>query len=149
MKRTASAQWRGDLKSGNGSLNSASGVLSNVQYSFHTRFEDGKGTNPEELLAAAHAGCFSMALSAQLGQANLKAEQIDTTCEITLERQPDGFAITASHLNVKARVPGATKEAFDRAVQAAKTGCPVSKLYKTEITLESTLESSGQAGGAA
>ncbi len=149
MKRTASAQWRGDLKSGNGSVTASSGAFSNLQYSFHTRFEEGKGTNPEELLAAAHAGCFSMALSAQLGQANLKPEQIDTTCDITLERLADGFAITASHLKVKARIPGATKEAFDRAVQAAKTGCPVSKLYKTEITVESTLEGAGLSGGAA
>jgi lipoyl-dependent peroxiredoxin len=140
MKRAASAQWRGDLKSGKGSLNSTSGAFSNLQYSFTTRFEEGKGTNPEELLAAAHAGCFSMALSAQLGQANLTPEQIDTTCDITLERQPDGFAVTASHLTVKARIPGATKEAFDRAVDAAKTGCPVSKLYKAVITVTSTLE---------
>ena len=149
MKRTASAQWRGDLKSGNGSVTASSGAFSNLQYSFHSRFEEGKGTNPEELLAAAHAGCFSMALSAQLAQANLTPEQIDTSCQITLERQPDGFAIIASHLDVKARVPGATKEAFDQAVQAAKTGCPVSKLYKTEITVSSTLEGSGLAGSAA
>jgi len=149
MKRSASAQWRGDLKSGNGSVTATSGAFSNLQYSFHTRFEEGKGTNPEELLAAAHAGCFSMALSAQLGAANLKPDAIDTTCEITLERQPDGFVITASHLNVTARIPGATKEAFDRAVLAAKTGCPVSKLYKTEITVTATLEGSGLAGGAA
>jgi osmotically inducible protein OsmC len=149
MKRSASAQWRGDLKSGNGSVTATSGAFSNLQYSFHTRFEEGKGTNPEELLAAAHAGCFSMALSAQLGAANLKPDAIDTTCEITLERQPDGFAITASHLNVTARIPGATKEAFDRAVLAAKTGCPVSKLYKAEITVTATLEGSGLAGGAA
>jgi lipoyl-dependent peroxiredoxin len=149
MKRAASAQWRGDLKSGKGSVTSTSGAFTSLQYSFSTRFEEGKGTNPEELLAAAHAGCFSMALSAQLGQANLTPEQIDTTCEITLERQPDGFAITRSQLSVKARIPGAAKEDFDRAVQAAKSGCPVSKLYKAEITVESTLEGSGQAGGAA
>ena len=99
----------------------------------------GKGTNPEELLAAAHAGCFSMALSAQLAQANLTAESIDTTCAISLEKQPDGFAITESHLDVKARIPGATQEAFDTAVQNAKTGCPVSKLYKTNITLTAQL----------
>jgi osmotically inducible protein OsmC len=141
MKRTASAEWRGDLKSGNGTVSTASGVLSQSAYSFHTRFEEGKGTNPEELLAAAHAGCFSMALSAQLGQANLTAESIQTTCTISLEKLPDGFAITESHLDLKARVPGASQEAFDRAVQAAKTGCPVSKLYKTNITLTSRLES--------
>ena len=139
MKRNASAQWRGDLKSGSGTVSTASGVLSNSAYSFHTRFEEGKGTNPEELLAAAHAGCFSMALSAQLAQANLTAESIDTTCTISLEKQPDGFGITESHLELKAKVPGATKEAFDKAVEAAKTGCPVSKLYKTNITLNSQL----------
>lgn len=139
MKRNATAQWRGDLKSGSGTVSTASGVLSNSAYSFHTRFEDGKGTNPEELLAAAHAGCFSMALSAQLAQANLTAETIDTTCTISLEKQPDGFGITESHLELKAKVPGATKEAFDKAVEAAKSGCPVSKLYKTNITLNSQL----------
>ncbi len=139
MKRTGNAQWRGDLKSGSGTVSTASGVLSNSQYSFHTRFEEGRGTNPEELLAAAHAGCFSMALSAQLGQSNLTPESIETTCTISLEKQPEGFAITESHLEVKARVPGATQEAFDKAVQAAKTGCPVSKLYKTNITVTAQL----------
>jgi lipoyl-dependent peroxiredoxin len=139
MKRTASAQWRGDLKSGKGTVSTSSGVLANSAYSFQTRFEEGKGTNPEELLAAAHAGCFSMALSAQLAQASLTAESIDTTCAISLEKQPDGFAITESHLDVKARIPGATQEAFDKAVQNAKTGCPVSKLYKTNITLTAQL----------
>ena len=139
MKRTASAQWRGDLKSGSGTVSTASGVLSNSAYSFQTRFEDGKGTNPEELLAAAHAGCFSMALSAQLAQAGLTADSIETSCSISLEKQPDGFAITESHLDLKARVPGATKEAFDTAVQNANVGCPVSKLYKTNITLTSQL----------
>jgi lipoyl-dependent peroxiredoxin len=141
MKRTASAQWRGDLKTGGGTVSTASKVLSGSAYSFHTRFEEGQGTNPEELLAAAHAGCFSMALSAQLGLADLKPEVIDTTCSITLEKQPDGFAITSSHLEVKARIPGASREAFDTAVNNAKTGCPVSKLYKTNITVNSTLES--------
>lgn len=140
MKRTANAQWRGDLKSGQGSLSTASGVLSSTPYSFHTRFEDGKGTNPEELLAAAHAGCFTMALSAQLAQANLTAESLETICTINLEKQPDGFAITESHLELKAKVPGASQEAFDKAVQAAKTGCPVSKLYKANITLSAKLE---------
>jgi osmotically inducible protein OsmC len=141
MKRTASAQWRGDLKSGNGTVSTASGVLKNSAYSFHTRFEDGQGTNPEELLAAAHAGCFTMALSAQLGQAGLTAESLETTCSISLEKQPDGFAITESHLDLHAKVPGASQEAFDKAVQAAKSGCPVSKLYKTNITLTAKLES--------
>lgn len=139
MRRTANAQWRGDLKSGNGTISTASGVLSNAAYSFRTRFENGQGTNPEELLAAAHAGCFSMALSAQLAQAGLTAESIETSCQIALEKQPDGFAITESHLEVKAHVPGATQEAFDKAVQAAKTGCPVSKLYKANISLKAEL----------
>ncbi|HLK66955.1 MAG TPA: OsmC family protein [Bryobacteraceae bacterium] len=141
MKRTASAQWRGDLKAGNGTVTTASGVLSQSPYSFHTRFEDGKGTNPEELLAAAHAGCFSMALSAQLMQAGLTAESIDTSCTISLEKQPDGFAITESHLDLTARVPGASQEAFDKAVQNAKNGCPVSKLYRANISLTSKLVS--------
>jgi len=140
MKRTASAQWRGDLKSGKGAISTASGVLSNTPYSFQTRFEEGKGTNPEELLAAAHAGCFTMALSAQLVGAGLTAESLETTCTIQLEKQPDGFAITESHLELKARVPGASQEQFDNAVNAAKTGCPVSKLYKANITLVSKLE---------
>jgi osmotically inducible protein OsmC len=139
MKRTANAQWKGDLKSGKGNISTASGVLDKTQYSFSTRFEDGKGTNPEELLAAAHAGCFTMALSAQLGQANLTAESIETQCSISLEKQPDGFSITESHLDLKAKVPGATQEQFDTAVQAAKAGCPVSKLYKTNITLTAQL----------
>src|SRR6201995_1823079 len=122
MKRTASAQWKGDLKTGKGSISTASGGLDKTQYSFSTRFEEGKGTNPEELLAAAHAGCFSMALSAQLGQANLTAESIETECAISLEKQPDGFAITESHLDLKAKVPGASQAQFDTAVQAAKAG---------------------------
>ena len=129
MKRTANAQWHGDLKSGHGAISTASGVLANAQYSFSTRFEEGKGTNPEELLAAA-----------QLGLAGLTAESIETTCSIKLEKQPDGFAVTESHLDLKARVPGASQEQFDQAVQAAKTGCPVSKLYNTQITLNAKLE---------
>jgi osmotically inducible protein OsmC len=141
MKRSASAEWRGDLKSGKGTVSSTSGLFANAPYGFQSRFEDGPGTNPEELLAAAHAGCFSMALSAQLGQAGLTAESISTTCTITLDKLPDGFAITESHLDLKARIPGASKEAFDKAVEAAKSGCPVSKLYKTNITLTSALES--------
>src|SRR5438874_5307545 len=119
MKRTASTQWRGDLKSGKGHISTASGVLSNTPYSFQTRFEEGKGTNPEELLAAAHAGCFTMALSAQLASAGLTADSLETTCTINLEKQPDGFAITESHLELKARVPGASEEAFEKAVQNA------------------------------
>ena len=140
MKRTANAEWHGDLKSGKGTISTASAVLSTTPYSFSTRFEEGKGTNPEELLAAAHAGCFTMALSAQLGAANLTAESLATTCTISLEKQPDGWAITESHLDLKAKVPGATREAFDKAVQNAKSGCPVSKLFNTNVTLTSTLE---------
>src|SRR4029077_11026870 len=122
-------------------LTTASGILTNTPYSFQSRFEQGKGTNPEELLAAAHAGCFTMALSNQLAQAGFKADTLETTCTITLEQKDGSFAITESHLQLKAKVPGATQEAFDKAVQGAKTGCPVSKLYNTNITLEATLES--------
>ena len=141
MKRTANAEWHGDLKGGKGTISTASTVLSSTPYSFSARFEEGKGTNPEELLAAAHAGCFTMALSGQLGAAGLTAESLETTCTITLDKLPDGWAITESHLDLKAKVPGASQEAFDKAVQNAKAGCPVSKLYKTNITLTSSLTS--------
>lgn len=140
MKRTASAQWNGDLQNGKGTLSTASGTLSSTPYSFKSRFEQGTGTNPEELLAAAHAGCFTMALSLVLGQAGLKPESLATTCTITLEKGSEGFSITESHLELKAKVPGASKEAFENAVQQAKNNCPVSKLYDTEITLTSSLE---------
>jgi len=139
MKRTAQAHWSGDLKSGAGTVSMASGTLSNTPYSFHSRFEQGKGTNPEELLAAAHAGCFTMALSAQLAGAGLKADSLDTTCTIALEQKDGGFAITESHLELTAKIPGATQEAFDKATQDAKAGCPVSKLYNTNITLTAKL----------
>ncbi|MBZ5593771.1 MAG: OsmC family protein [Acidobacteriia bacterium] len=141
MQRSAEAHWRGDLKSGAGTVSTASGTLSQTPYSFHSRFEEGKGTNPEELLAAAHAGCFTMAVSAQLAQAGLKADSLDTTCKITLEKTDGGFGITESHLALNAKIPGATQEAFEKATQAAKSGCPVSKLYNTKITLEAHLES--------
>jgi len=141
VKRTASAQWRGDLRSGKGTVSTASGVLENSQYSFSTRFENGKGTNPEELLAAAHAGCFTMALSGQLDRIQMMALSLETTCTITLEKVAEGFAITESHLELKAKVPGAKREVFDQAVANAKAGCPVSKLYNTKITLDATLES--------
>jgi osmotically inducible protein OsmC len=141
MKRTAEAKWQGDLKTGTGSISTASGVLSATSYSFHSRFEQGQGTNPEELLAAAHAGCFTMALSNQLGQAGLKAESLETKCTITVEQKDGGFAVTESHLDLTAKVPGATQEQFDAATAAAKSGCPVSKLYNTNITLVSKLES--------
>jgi len=139
MKRTAEAKWQGDLKTGTGQISTASGTLTSTPYSFHSRFEQGKGTNPEELLAAAHAGCFTMALSNQLAQAGLKAESLETVCTITLDKTDGGFGITESHLELKAKVPGASKEAFDKATQEAKAGCPVSKLYKTNITLNATL----------
>jgi len=140
MQRRAHARWNGDLKAGAGIISTASGTLSNAPYSFHTRFEEGQGTNPEELLAAAHAGCFSMALSNQLAQAGFKAESIDTECTITLDKKDGSFAITESHLALTARVPGASREVFDKATQAAKAGCPVSKLYNTNITLDAKLE---------
>ena len=141
MKRSAQAQWQGDLKTGAGTISTASGTLAKTPYSFDSRFEQGKGTNPEELLAAAHAGCFTMAVSSQLTQAGLKAERLETNCTITLEQKDGSFAITESHLELKAKIPGATQEAFDKATQAAKAGCPVSKLYNTKITLEAHLDS--------
>jgi osmotically inducible protein OsmC len=140
MERSSKAQWKGDLRSGRGTLATASGVLSNTPYSFKDRFEQGTGTNPEELLAAAHAGCFSMALSAGLQKEGLKADSIDTTCTITLEKEGDGFAIKKSHLELRAKIPGASQDAFDRAAQDAKESCPVSKLFDTEITLDAKLE---------
>jgi osmotically inducible protein OsmC len=141
MDRTAKAEWKGDLRSGSGSISSASGVLSNTPYSFKTRFEQGNGTNPEELLAAAHAGCFSMALSLMLQNEGLKADSIQTTCTVSLEKEGDGFSIKRSHLELRAKIPGASQEAFERATTAAKEGCPVSKLFDTEITLDAHLES--------
>jgi lipoyl-dependent peroxiredoxin len=140
MKRSAQAKWQGDLKTGSGTIATASGTLAATPYSFHSRFEQGKGTNPEELLAAAHAGCFTMALSLQLSQAGFAPESLETSCTITLEQKDGGFAITESHLELKAKVPGATQQAFDQATQAAKAGCPVSKLYNTNITLNAHLE---------
>src|SRR5260370_31224873 len=115
MERKASAVWQGNLKSGKGTISTASGALSNTQYSFSTRCEDGVGTNPEELIAAAHAGCFSMALSGQLGAAGMTADRIDTTCTVTMEKNAAGWEITASHLDVKAKIPGASQDAFDTA----------------------------------
>jgi lipoyl-dependent peroxiredoxin len=140
MKRSASAVWKGGLKEGNGTISSDSGVLSDTQYSFKTRFEEGNGTNPEELIAAAHAGCFSMALSNELGQAGLTAESIRTTATVTLEKADAGFAITAVHLNVSAKVPRSDQKAFEAAANAAKAGCPVSKVLNAQITMEARLE---------
>ena len=140
MDRKASAVWTGGLKDGKGTVSTESGTLKDTQYSFSTRFENGVGTNPEELLAAAHAGCFSMALSGQLGAANLTAESIRTTATVTLEKLDKGFAITKVHLDLTAKVPGATAEAFNTAAANAKAGCPVSKLFNADITLDAKLE---------
>ncbi|HYO98604.1 MAG TPA: OsmC family protein [Pyrinomonadaceae bacterium] len=141
MKRNANAEWRGGLKDGKGTISTDSGVLDSAQYSFSTRFEEGKGTNPEELIAAAHAGCFSMALSGQLGNANLTAESIKTTASVTLEKTEAGFTVTEVHLNVAARVPGASAEQFETAANNAKAGCPISRLLNAKITMEARLES--------
>lgn len=141
MKRKASAVWKGGLKDGKGTISTDSGVLSNAQYSFSTRFEEGKGTNPEELIAAAHAGCFSMALSGQLSTAGLTAESIETTAAVTLEKTEAGFTITTVDLNVTAKVPGADQKAFDTAANNAKAGCPISRLLKANITMTAKLVS--------
>ena len=141
MKRNASAVWVGGLKDGKGIISSDSGVLADTQYSFSTRFENGKGTNPEELIAAAHAGCFSMALSAQLGTMGLTPEEIRTSAAVSLEKVGDGFAITAVHLTVKAKIPGADQAQFKTATDNAKAGCPVSKVLNATITMDATLES--------
>ena len=141
MKRHASAVWQGGLKDGKGSISTASGVLSNTQYSFSTRFENGIGTNPEELIAAAHASCFSMALSGQLGNAGMTAEKIETTATVTLDKTDAGFTITEVHLDVKARIPGADQAAFETAAANAKAGCPISRVLNTKITMEARLES--------
>lgn len=140
MQRTANAQWRGGLRDGKGTISTASGVLDNTQYSFSTRFESGKGTNPEELVAAAHAGCFTMALSAELGKASITPESIETKCTVTFEKTDSGFTVTESHLDVTAKIPNANKAAFDKATADAKAGCPISRLLNTKITLSATLQ---------
>ena len=139
MERKAGAVWKGGLKDGKGTVTTASGVLTSTPYSFSTRFENEKGTNPEELIAAAHAGCFSMALSAQLGNANLKAESISTEAKVTLEKVEGGFGITKIHLDVKGKVPGADAAAFQKAAEAAKAGCPVSKVLRADVTMDAKL----------
>lgn len=139
MKRNASAQWTGDLKSGKGSVSTQSGVLNAQQYSFATRFESGQGTNPEELIGAAHAGCYSMALSMILGESGLTPDSIDTSASVSLDQVDGGFAITAIHLKVQASIPGASEDAFIQAANAAKGGCPVSKLMNAQITLDARL----------
>ena len=139
MKRSASAVWNGGLKDGKGTISTESGVLDQTQYSFSTRFEDGKGTNPEELIAAAHAGCFSMALSAQLGNDGKVPDSIETEAAVTLVKTDAGFTITAVHLKVKAKIPNMTPPEFLQYAQAAKDGCPVSRVLKAEITMETRL----------
>src|SRR5690242_17658106 len=141
MQRKGSAVWQGDLKTGKGALSTDSGTLKQTQYSFSTRFENGIGTNPEELLAAAHAGCFTMALSGQLGAAGIVAQKLETTATISLEKVGDGFSITKSHLDLVATIPGADKAKFDTAVKNAEIGCPVSRLFKAEISVSAKLVS--------
>jgi osmotically inducible protein OsmC len=139
MKRKASAEWKGSLKDGNGSVSTESGVLAQAQYSFGTRFESGNGTNPEELVAAAHAACFSMQLSALLGKAGLVPDQIATTAVVTFENLDQGWTVTESHLEVNASIPGATPESFAKLAEDAKTGCLMSRLLKTTVTMDAKL----------
>jgi osmotically inducible protein OsmC len=139
MVRKASAVWKGSLKEGKGTISSDSGVLSNTPYSFSTRFENAQGTNPEELIAAAHAGCFTMALSAQLGNAGITPESLETTASLTLDKLDAGWTVTKIHLDVTARIPGADKAAFDKAAENAKAGCPISRLLNAQITMTARL----------
>jgi lipoyl-dependent peroxiredoxin len=141
MKRTASAVWQGDLKQGNGTISTQSGVLKDTQYSFTTRFENGVGTNPEELIAAAHAGCFSMALSAFLGKAGLKPDRIATQANLTLEQIDGNWTITAIHLDTTAKVPGADRTKFETIANDAKANCPVSRVLNAKISLSANLQS--------
>ena len=141
MQRKGSAVWTGGLRDGNGTVSSASGVLDNTQYSFSTRFENGKGTNPEELIGAAHAGCFSMAFAAALEKAGFKADRIATEAAVSLEKVGEGFAITAVHLTVHGKVPHLESAQFQEIAAGAKAGCPVSKVLNAKITMDATLES--------
>jgi osmotically inducible protein OsmC len=140
MERKASAVWKGGLKDGKGTISAPGGVLNNTPYSFTTRFENAPGTNPEELIAAAHAACFSMALSAQLSGANLPPESISTNARLTMEKLEAGWTITAVHLDVAARVPNADEATFHKLAENAKSGCPVSKVLNAKITMNATLE---------
>ena len=140
MKRKASAVWTGGLKDGKGTISTESGVLKQTQYSFGTRFENGPGTNPEELVAAAHAGCFSMAFSAELGKAGITPQSIESSATVTLEKSDAGFSVTSSHLEVKAKVPGADRAKVMEIANAAKAGCPISKLLKANITMDANIE---------
>jgi len=140
IKRKGSAVWSGGLKDGKGTVSTQSGVLNQSQYGFNTRFENGPGTNPEELLAAAHAGCCTMALSAQLGEAGMTAQKLETTATVSLDKVDGGFAIPAVHLELVATIPGASEAAFQEAARKAKEGCPVSKLFNANITLDAKLQ---------
>jgi osmotically inducible protein OsmC len=140
MKRNATAHWTGDLKTGKGDISTESGVLSSVPYSFSKRFETEKGANPEELIAAAHASCFTMALSAELAKAGMVAESLRTTCSVTFEKVGEKPTVTASHLDLVAKIPGASSDAFLNAAHAAETGCPISRLLNTKITMDAKLE---------
>src|SRR4051812_6485853 len=140
MKRKASAVWRGDLKTGKGVISTESGTLKEAQYSFSARFENGVGTNPEELIAAAHAGCFSMAFSAELGKAGITPKSIQTTATVTLDKTDTGFAVTSSHLDVTASVPGADRNKVLQIAEAAKAGCPISKLLNAKITMTANIQ---------
>ena len=140
MKRTAKAVWSGDLKTGTGQISTETGVLKDTQYSFLSRFESGIGTNPEELLAAAHAGCFSMALSAELGGAGIKPERIETSAAVTLEKVTEGFAITQVHLDVTVTSPGSDRTALEAAAARAKAGCPVSKVLNAKISMDAIFQ---------
>jgi osmotically inducible protein OsmC len=140
IKRTGSAVWSGGLKDGKGTVSTQSGVLKDSQYGFNTRFENGPGTNPEELIAAAHAGCFTMALSAQLGERGMTAQRLETTATVSLDKTDGGFEISEVHLNLVAKIPGANQQAFEEAARAAEQNCPVSKLLKAKITMDARLE---------
>lgn len=140
MKTQGSAVWQGGIKDGRGAISTKSGALAEYPYGFASRFEGKPGTNPEELIGAAHAGCFTMALSLILGEAGLTAEKMETTADVTLDKVADGYAITKVHLTLKAKIPGADRAKFEELAGKAKAGCPVSKLLKAEITLDATLE---------
>ena len=139
IKRHGSAAWQGGLKDGKGTISTESGALNAYPYGFASRFEGVRGSNPEELIGAAHAACFTMALSLILGEAKLTAEQMDTKAEVTLEQVEGGFAITAVHLTLTAKIPGTDQATFADLAAKAKAGCPVSKLFKADITLDATL----------
>lgn len=141
MNKTASAHWAGNLKQGKGTISTESGALKDNPYGFNTRFENQPGTNPEELIGAAHAGCFSMAFAMLLGEENFTPDSIDTQATVTLEKQSDGFAVTAVHLKMQARIPGIEQSKFDEIADKAKSGCPISKLLNAKITLDATLKS--------